>query len=158
MILTLSLILAFACIHLPRNVPTGAYIFTTLACIHVHAGDWQTCRGDITKERVTLECNVDALSIFWKVDGCKPRELDWNWGGFENVFTLSGGSAKRIIRWRPSVRHAQFDDDHIVWVPYDTNKKVAVGMQNIVYTRVLRKLKFFQDVEFSDWCPFNGVI
>ena len=104
-----------------------------------------------TKERIVLEGNVDNLSITWRVNE-QSRALDWSWGGHENTFTLSGGDQKIIVRWRPSVRHIRFDDDHIVWIPYNTKKKRIEDRGIIVYTRERRTLKYFQTVDPHDWC------
>jgi hypothetical protein len=80
------------------------------------------------------------------------RDLDWAWYGHANTFTIAGGHAERIIRWRPSLHHPLSDDDHLVWKPYTTDKTLASGIQNIVYVRVKRTMKYFQDTNPHDWC------
>ena len=102
--------------------------------------------------------NVKKLSLVWQIDCCPPRKLDWGWGGYRNTFTLAGGSVDRIIRWKPSVRHPYFDDDHVVWIPYRTDKEVVSGVEPIVYTREKRTLKYFKDVDIREWCPINNTV
>lgn len=114
-------------------------------------GQWDVCRaGDV--ERVTLECDFELLTVTWKAVGCIPRELDWSWGGFRNTFTLAGGDDKHIVRWRPSVRHTKFDDDHVVWIPYSTKHIMLIDKGTIVYTRVKRSLTYFKDIDPISWC------
>ena len=109
-------------------------------------------RHDDELERIILDGNLDTLSITWKAEKAKPRELDWAWGGHKNVFSLAGGSSSKILRWRPSTRHFLFDDDHIVWVPFDTNHEQVQSEGIIIYTHVRRFLKHFQDIDPIDWC------
>ena len=88
-----------------------------LAWLKFLRGAWRTSS---MQERVVFECDVHLLTLKWTVEGCPPRELDWSWGGFRNMFTLAGGDERVIVRWRPSVRHALFDDDHVVCIPHNT--------------------------------------
>ena len=118
-----------------------------------HTGVWHTHRHGV-KEKITMECNMDTLGIIWKV-GHESRELDWSWGGFQNTFTLAGGDNKKIIRWRPNVRHPRFDDDHVVWVPHNSKHKIVLDMDYIVYTREKRLLKYFKDMDPVDWCAHS---
>ena len=135
--------------------PTSALQLIYIARIHAstiyYIGTWHRTR-DGTHDAVVLEGNVDTLSIVWKMDEAVTRELDWSWGCHTQIFTLAGGDPKRILRWRPSVRHFQFDDDHIVWVAYDTKNKRVLDRDNIVYTRSRRNLKHFIDIDPHDWC------
>ena len=125
-----------------------------LAWIKFLRGVWITSsmHNAGVQERVVFECNMHSLSLFWTVEDCKPRELDWSWGGFQNIFTLAGGDDKRIIRWRPSVRHFHFDDDHVVWIPHSTKHVVLCDREPIIYTREHRTLKKFRDVDPCEWC------
>ena len=96
-----------------------------LAWLRFLSGKWDVnCNGKI--ERIMLHCDFDRKRITWMADKCPPRELDWSWGGFNNTFTLAGGDCNRIIRWRPSVKHSHFDDDHVVWLPYSTKHVMLV--------------------------------
>ena len=116
------------------------------------SGAWKCHHGDVS-ERIMLRGNVTELSLTWSTSASDSRKLDWSWGGHENIFTLAGGDDKKILRWRPSVRHILFDDDHVVWTPYNTqNKSVAESRGVIVYTRERRTLVHFKDVHPSDWC------
>ena len=110
-------------------------------------------------ETITLDCDVDALSITWKAEDSRTtRKLDWSWGAHANIFTLAGGSADKIFRWRPCVKHALFDDDHVVWTPYNTMHKIVDGVDNIIYTRVKRTLKYFVNVDPHDWCSLDTIL
>ena len=124
--------------------------YRRLAWLRFLWGAWDVCIDDQT-ERIELDCDFHDLSITWKA-GRLSRKLDWSWHGFNNTFTLVGGDSKRIIRWRPSIRHYLFDDDHVVWVPHSTKHVVLVDKDVIVYTRVDRTLKYFQDVDPRRWC------
>lgn len=119
-----------------------------------NAGVWETIL-DGRKETIIMRGDVDRLSLTWEADGAVSRELDWSWGGHDNIFTLSGGDNKKILRWRPSVRHFIFDDDHVVWTAYDTTHRPLVSRDRIVYTRKTRTLKYFKDVDPYDWCSYN---
>ena len=114
---------------------------------HASVGEWETPSG-----KIVLSCDFDAGTITWIAEGCKPRQLDWSPWGFNNTFTLVGGDENRIVRWRPSVRHPLFDDDHVVWVPYSTKHVVLVDRDIITYTRVKRSLVYFKDVDPHRWC------
>lgn len=116
-------------------------------------GDWYTCREGVT-ETILLEGNVDTLTIVWKANGGCSRELDWSRGGYDNVFTLAGGNSQKVLRWRPTTRHVLFDDDHIVWAPFDTKHKQVNSMDIIVYVRVKRELKHFHDAHPNNWCAW----
>ena len=67
----------------------------------------------------------------------------------------AGGDEKYIVRWRPSVRHDLFDDDHVVWTPYGTKHVRLIDRNIFVYTRVKRTLHYFKDVDPHDWCDLN---
>ena len=124
-----------------------------LAWLSFLAGSWHTFHNGV-RETVRLKCEVDSLSITWLASGCESRKLDWSWGGFKNTFTLAGGGTKHIIRWRPSLRHFLFDDDHVVWTPHNSeNKRLSKGI--IVYTRVKRNLKFFKNIDPREWCALG---
>ena len=62
------------------------------------AGAWHHCRSDGETETFLLKPNADSLSITWMAHGCKPRDLDWSWGGHKNMFTLVGGDTNVKIR------------------------------------------------------------
>ena len=108
------------------NVVVMHTVMCTNCLCNIPLGDWQWHNDDgSVKEVIRFECDVDKLSISWSAAGCKSRPLDWSYGGYENCFTLAGGDSKRILRWRPSTRHPLFDDDHVVWKPYNTcNERV----------------------------------
>ena len=130
------------------------HLFTNTYFIVV-TGEWQTCCDGI-RETILLDCDVDAMSITWKATNSHmTRKLDWSWGAHSNIFTLAGGSTDKILRWRPCVKHVLFDDDHVVWTPYNTMHKVIDGVDNIMYTRVKRTLNYFVDVDPHDWCSLD---
>ena len=132
----------------------GTCVSVRIRCTHAHTytGDWEYRRGHEIV-RVHLECNVDSLGIRWTLPlDNHARDLDWSYHGHENIFTIVGGHDHKIIRWRPCLHDPLSDDDHLVWKPYTTNNKLSSKMQNIVYARVKRTMKYFQDTNPYDWC------
>ena len=131
-------------------------------CLHngnaSYIGKWQHLHNDgNVKEVIEFQVDVDELSVTWASGGYN-RLLDWSYGGYDNFFSLVGGDEKRILRWRPSIRHPLFDDDHLVWKPYNTRNKLVLDYNAdnyIVYTRTPRVLKHFQHVNPYDWCALT---
>ena len=65
--------------------------------LHINlTGVWYTFHNG-ERETILLQGNVDTLTITWKVNDGRSRELDWSWGGYENEFTLAGGHSQKIL-------------------------------------------------------------